>query len=55
MDRQLELAYLGIEVNDPSTLGDFFGDVIGLVPGEPTPGGAATWRNDHRAQRIIVT
>ena len=32
---QLELAYLGIEVPDPPSLTPFFGDVIGLVPGEP--------------------
>jgi 2,3-dihydroxybiphenyl 1,2-dioxygenase len=51
--RQLELAYLGIEVPDPATLTPFFGDVIGLVPGEPI-GDAITWRNDDRAHRIVV-
>ncbi len=53
MHRQLELAYLGIEVPDPATLTPFFGDVIGLVPGEPI-GDATTWRNDDRAHRIVV-
>jgi 2,3-dihydroxybiphenyl 1,2-dioxygenase len=54
MQRDLALAYLGIEVADPATLTPFFGEVIGLVPGEPAPDGAVTWRNDDRAHRIIV-
>lgn len=55
MKRQIELAYLGIEVPDPEALTPFFGDAIGLLPGEPANGGATTWRNDDRAHRIIVT
>ena len=55
MNTDLELAYLGIEVPDPAGLTPFFGEVIGLTPGEPTPRGALTWRNDDRAQRIIVS
>jgi biphenyl-2,3-diol 1,2-dioxygenase len=54
MQRQIELAYLGIEVPDPSSLTPFFGDVIGLAPGQPSDGGAVTWRNDHKAHRIVV-
>jgi 2,3-dihydroxybiphenyl 1,2-dioxygenase len=55
MDRQIELAYLGIEVPDPESLTPFLGEIIGLTPGEPDPGGqAVTWRNDDRAQRVIV-
>jgi biphenyl-2,3-diol 1,2-dioxygenase len=54
MQRQLEIAYLGIEVPGAATLSPFFGDVIGLVPGEPAGGGAVTWRNDDKAHRIIV-
>jgi 2,3-dihydroxybiphenyl 1,2-dioxygenase len=54
MHPELELGYLGIEVPDPASLTPFFGDVIGLVPGEPTAGGSVTWRNDGRAHRIIV-
>ena len=54
MDHQLEIAYLGIEVPDPAVLTPFFGEVIGLVPGEPTVDGAVTWRDDDRAQRVIV-
>jgi 2,3-dihydroxybiphenyl 1,2-dioxygenase len=51
---ELELAYLGIEVPDPASLTPFFADVVGLVPGESGPPGAVTWRNDDKAQRIIV-
>ena len=55
MRHQLELAYLGIEVPDPASLTPFFGDVIGLVPGEPAAGRRVTWRNDDKAQRLIVS
>jgi 2,3-dihydroxybiphenyl 1,2-dioxygenase len=51
---QLELAYLGIQIPDPTALSPFFGEIIGLMPGEPTPSGALTWRDDDRAQRLIV-
>ena len=54
MQNQLELAYLGIEVPDPSALTPFFSDLIGLVPGEPGPAGTLTWRNDDKAHRVIV-
>jgi 2,3-dihydroxybiphenyl 1,2-dioxygenase len=54
MQHEIELAYLGIEVPDPSSLTSFFGDVIGLVPGEPGEQGVATWRNDDKAHRILV-
>jgi len=54
MRRDLELAYVGIEVPDPESLTWFFGDVIGLVPGEPFAADTRTWRNDDKAQRIIV-
>ena len=50
MKSELELAYVGIEVPDPSTLDGFFGDVIGLVPGDAPH----TWRSDGKARRIIV-
>ena len=53
MDHQLELAYLGLELPDPSTLTPLFGDVVGLTPGAPV-GDALTWRNDHRVHRIIL-
>jgi 2,3-dihydroxybiphenyl 1,2-dioxygenase len=54
MNRQIELAYLGIEVPDPATLTPFFGEVIGLEAGEPTTDDSVTWRDDDRAQRIVV-
>lgn len=54
MQPELELAYLAIEVPDPTSLHAFFGDVIGLVPGEPAPAGTQTWRDDDKAQRLIV-
>jgi 2,3-dihydroxybiphenyl 1,2-dioxygenase len=54
MQREIELAYLGIAVSDPSQLTTFFGDVIGLIPGEPADHGVLTWRNDHKAHRIMV-
>jgi 2,3-dihydroxybiphenyl 1,2-dioxygenase len=54
MRREIELAYLGIEVPDADVLTTLFGNVVGLVPGEPTTDGAATWRNDAKAHRIIV-
>jgi 2,3-dihydroxybiphenyl 1,2-dioxygenase len=55
VQHRLELAYLDIEVPDPTTLSPFFGDVIGLVPGEAAPDGAVTWRNDGKAHRIVVS
>jgi 2,3-dihydroxybiphenyl 1,2-dioxygenase len=54
MQHQLQLAYLGIQVPDPTALSPFFGEVIGLVPGEPRQAGSVTWRNDDKAQRVIV-
>ncbi|MGZ4784715.1 MAG: VOC family protein [Acidimicrobiales bacterium] len=54
MRHQIELAYLGIEVPDPASLTPFFGDVIGLVPGDGATPGAVTWRNDDKARRLIV-
>jgi 2,3-dihydroxybiphenyl 1,2-dioxygenase len=55
MNRQIEIAYLGIEVPDPATLTPFLGQVIGMEPGEPArEDSTTTWRNDDRAHRIIV-
>src|SRR5580698_9590162 len=55
MHHDIELAYIGIEIAEPTSLSDFLGDVIGLTPGEPAEGGALTWRNDNKAHRVIVT
>lgn len=54
MQHQLELGYLGVEVADRAAFDTFLADVAGLAPGEPTPSGDHTWRNDGHAQRIIV-
>lgn len=50
MKSEIELAYVGIEVPDPAALDGFFGEVIGLVPGDAPH----TWRTDGKARRIIV-
>src|SRR5271165_2278130 len=56
MRHELALAYVGVEVPDPASLTTFFGEVIGLVPGEPgSPAGTVTWRNDDKAQRVILS
>jgi 2,3-dihydroxybiphenyl 1,2-dioxygenase len=46
----MELAYVGIEIPEPASLDVFFGDVIGLVPGDDPH----TWRNDAKTHRVIV-
>ncbi|MEY2469274.1 MAG: hypothetical protein QOF21_1972 [Actinomycetota bacterium] len=48
---ELQLGYLGVEVPDTAALDGFLADVVGLIPGDD-PG---TWRNDGKAQRVIVT
>ena len=53
MQHQLELGYLVVELPDPAPVASVLTDVIGLVPGEPA-GDALTWRDDDRAQRVIV-
>jgi 2,3-dihydroxybiphenyl 1,2-dioxygenase len=54
MQRDIELAYLGIEVPDPSSLSSFFSNVIGLLPGDAIGAGSFTWRNDGKVHRVIV-
>ena len=51
MQHDIELGYVGIEVPDPSCLDAFFGEVIGLVPGQQ----AGEWRNDSKASRVKIT
>lgn len=53
MNQTIELGYLVVEVPDPNTLTPVLAEVVGLVAGEPT-GGALTWTNDGRAQRLVV-
>jgi 2,3-dihydroxybiphenyl 1,2-dioxygenase len=55
MDHQLELGHVVIEVPDPTSLTPTLAEVVGLEAGDPTPGGALTWRNDGHAQRVILT
>jgi 2,3-dihydroxybiphenyl 1,2-dioxygenase len=54
LQHDLELGYLGLEVPDPASLNEFFGEVIGLAPGESAEPSVSTWRNDDRAHRVIV-
>jgi 2,3-dihydroxybiphenyl 1,2-dioxygenase len=54
MDHQLELAHLVIEVPDPTSLTPTLAEVVGLEAGDPTPAGALTWRDDDRAQRLVI-
>ena len=50
----IELAYIGVEVADVPGLEAILSGVAGLIPGEPLSG-ATTWRDDHKAHRVIVT
>jgi 2,3-dihydroxybiphenyl 1,2-dioxygenase len=52
-DVNIELAYLAVEVADVDGVAAVLGGVAGMIPGASTDG-SATWRNDDRAQRILV-
>ena len=54
MINELEIGYIGIEVADPAASTDFFGQVIGLVAGQPTDRGALTWTNDDAVHRVLI-
>ncbi len=54
MRHDIELAYVGIAVPDPAVLSEFFGETLGLAPGEPTGDSTLTWRNDDAAHRVLV-
>jgi 2,3-dihydroxybiphenyl 1,2-dioxygenase len=54
MRHDLELGYVGIEVPEPDSLTSFFAEVIGLAANEPADDGTVSWRNDDRAQRLVV-
>jgi len=49
----LQLAYLGLQVPEPSSLDAFFGHVVGLMPGDPV-GSTLTWRDDDKVHRVLV-
>jgi len=51
----IELGYLGVEVSDRRSFGEFLAATIGLVPGDAEAKGVASWRNDHKAHRVLVT
>lgn len=53
MDHQIELGYLVLELPEPESISSALAEVVGLIPGEPGDG-ALTWRDDDRAQRIVV-
>ena len=55
MNVDIESAYIVLESSNPVAVNKYFGDVIGLMPGEPTATGAFTWRADGKAQRVVLT
>ena len=54
MKTDIESAYIILESRNPAAVNQFLGQVIGLMPGEPTPAGASTWRNDGKTQRVVL-
>jgi 2,3-dihydroxybiphenyl 1,2-dioxygenase len=54
MKTDIESAYIVLESRNPAAVNKYFGEVIGLMPGEPTAGGAFTWRADGKAQRVVL-
>ena len=55
MKTDIESAYIVLESSNPAAVNKYFGEVIGLMPGVPAPGGAFTWRADGKAQRVVLT
>ncbi|MCY1167269.1 MAG: VOC family protein [Pseudomonadota bacterium] len=55
MKTDIESAYIVLESSKPAAINKYLGEVIGLMPGQPTPGGASTWRADGKAQRVVLT
>ena len=58
MNHELELAYLVLEIPEPSSLDHFLEHLIGLAPGVDHPqkpdDAMRFWRNDGRVHRVIV-
>jgi 2,3-dihydroxybiphenyl 1,2-dioxygenase len=50
MAAELELGYIGFEVDDRDAFETFLADVVGLTAGAS----AHTWRNDDKVQRVVV-
>ena len=53
MKVELETAYIVVESSQPDAVNTYLGSVVGLMPGEPTSLGAATWRDDAELIREI--
>lgn len=54
MKHQIEAAYIGIESQNPARVARYLEEVVGLMPGAPTPDGARTFRADSKSQRVFV-
>jgi 2,3-dihydroxybiphenyl 1,2-dioxygenase len=54
MKIDLATAYIVIDSKAPAAIGKYLGEIVGLMPGEPTPQGASTWRLDGKAQRLVL-
>ena len=58
MQNEMELAYLVLEIPEPSSLDHLLGNLIGLAPGIGHANGSADaprfWRNDDRIHRVLV-
>jgi 2,3-dihydroxybiphenyl 1,2-dioxygenase len=54
MNREIEIAYIAVEVPDPDVLDPVYAGVVGLIAGDAPSSGARTWRNDDRVHRVIV-
>lgn len=54
MQHQLEAAYIGLESPQPSAVGDYLQNVVGLMPTTDLPNGDAAYRVDHKAYRLSV-
>jgi len=52
---EIEAAYVVLESQNPKAIEKYFGEVIGLMQGEPTDAGSSTWRADGKAQRVILS
>ena len=54
MKLEIESAYIVLESGNPAAVSAYLSDVVGLMPGEATPDGSLTWRNDAKAQRVVL-
>ncbi len=54
MKIDIQSAYIVLESRNPAAVDKYLGEVIGLMPGEPTASGASTWRADGKAQRVVL-